>query len=275
MIRSMTGFSSKAQAIMGFGKAEVELRSSNHKFLEVAFRLPEGLLPLEDRLKKEIESRIKRGRIVCALNIAHGNAPTASINRAVLKKYVATFRQLQQELKLSQPLRLEALINLPGVLSCQDKRLSAQDIWPKIRPMFIKAIDDLQRAREKEGSALGNYLNIRQAALSSYVTAIKLRSKSAVKRKLAELTTDEERSMFLKNSDISEEVERLSFHIKNFKSRMHKNNPVGKELDFIAQEMQREANTLGAKTFDTRISAKVIQIKSQIEKIREQAQNIE
>jgi uncharacterized protein (TIGR00255 family) len=96
-----------------------------------------------------------------------------------------------------------------------------------------------------------------------------------LKEKLGAITTDEERNSFLKETDISEEVERLAFHIRNFKHKLSKNGPAGKELDFIAQEMQREANTLAAKTFDTVISSRVVQIKSQIEKIREQAQNIE
>jgi uncharacterized protein (TIGR00255 family) len=123
--------------------------------------------------------------------------------------------------------------------------------------------------------ALSKYLKKRDEILNVNVMAIKRRFKKAVRERLKLIDLEEEKASFVKNSDITEEIERLSFHIKNFKSKLNKNGQVGKELDFIAQEMQREANTLAAKTFDTVISARVVQVRSQIDKIREQVQNIE
>jgi uncharacterized protein (TIGR00255 family) len=138
-----------------------------------------------------------------------------------------------------------------------------------------RALDDLVKTRKNEGQALHKYLKKRAEALSINLQAVKLRFKEAIKAKLSILITDEERSSFLKESDINEELERLTFHIGNFKNKLTQSGPVGKELDFIAQEMQREANTLAAKSFDVGVSGKVVEMKSQIEKIREQVQNIE
>ncbi|MBU1091004.1 MAG: DUF1732 domain-containing protein, partial [Candidatus Omnitrophica bacterium] len=129
--------------------------------------------------------------------------------------------------------------------------------------------------RQKEGRAIGGYLRKRVEIQNQSLEAIKARFKKVIKEKLKLINLDEERASFLKDADITEEIERLGFHIKNFKNKLAKSGPIGKELDFIAQEMQREANTLGAKSIDTKISARAILIKSQIEKIREQVQNIE
>jgi uncharacterized protein (TIGR00255 family) len=129
--------------------------------------------------------------------------------------------------------------------------------------------------RQKEGRALGRFLHKRASFLKNSLEQVKSRFKKALKIRMARINTDEERSAFLKDTDVSEELERLSFHVHNFKGKLTAKGPAGKELDFIAQEMQREANTLAAKTFDARISGMVVQIKSQVEKIREQVQNIE
>jgi len=129
--------------------------------------------------------------------------------------------------------------------------------------------------RQKEGRATYVYLKNRLEALKADLGIINSRFKKIVPHKLAKIASDEERASFLKVADISEELERLAFHIKNFWHKLSQLGPLGKELDFIAQEMQREANTVGAKSFDKIVSAKVVQLKSQIEKIREQVQNIE
>ena len=134
---------------------------------------------------------------------------------------------------------------------------------------------ELLKTREKEGRAIYALLRNRSETLKANLNNIKTQFKKAIKDELKIIGTDEERSSFLKNTDITEEIERLAFHIGNFKDKISKRGSIGKELDFIAQEMQREANTMAAKSFDASISSQVVQMKSQIEKIREQAQNIE
>lgn len=275
MIQSMTGFGGQEAEIALFGKVSVELRSSNHKFLEVVFHLPEGFLSLEDKIKKEIEAKIKRGRVTGAINIIGAKASCVSINKALLRNYISILRDIQEQFQIKDEISISTLIHLPGVLSLGESDIPKQNLWLRLKVLVNRALDDLVKMRQKEGRALCGFLKTRAEALRVNLAIIKMKFEKAIKEKLRQLDTAEERSGFLKDSDITEEIERLAFHIRNFKSKLSKNGPIGKELDFIAQEMQREANTLAAKTFDATISARVVQIKSQVEKIREQVQNIE
>ncbi len=275
MLSSMTGFGSREKEIAPLGKVSVELRSANHKFLDIVFRLPEGFLSLEERIKKEIEAKIKRGRVTCAINISAGSLPEVRVNKGLFRNYLAALREVKKEFRLKDEAYLDTLINLPGVLALADEQISKERIWPALKTLIQQALDGLVRARQKEGRALGIYLKSRAKGLEANLVRIRTRFKKVIKDKAAAFATDEERSSFLKDADISEELERLSFHIRNFQNKLTKGGSVGKELDFIAQEMQREANTIAAKSCDTAISGRIVGMKSQIEKIREQAQNIE
>ncbi len=193
----------------------------------------------------------------------------------MLKNYILVFKKTKQEFQIKDDLGINTLINLPGVLSLAQDQISKAQIWPGLKILANQALADLVKIRQKEGRALQIHLNKRAEELEGNLGVVKVRFKKVIKEKLAQIKTDEERSSFLKNTDISEEIERLGFHIAHFTGKILKSGPVGKELDFIAQEMQREANTMGSKSCDAVISAQVVQIKSQIEKIREQVQNIE
>jgi len=275
MIKSMTGFGSAEVEMAGQGKISVELRSTNHKFLETVLHLPDGSLCLEERVKKAIEAKIKRGRVTCAVHLSGKKAGNASINKTLLKKYLEKINSVKKELKLKDSLDLNALINLPGVLTLEEETVPAESLWPKLKVSLDIAVGNLVRAREKEGAALQGYLKKQADGLRGRLLNIKSRLRIAIKKKLKALNNDEERSAFLKDTDTTEEIDRLGFHMRNFKGKINENGSIGKELDFIAQEMQREANTLAAKTFDVAVSTQVLNIKSLIEKIREQVQNIE
>ncbi len=257
------------------GKICIELRSINHKFLETVFHLPEGFLALEDKLKKEIEAKIKRGRVTCVVTVMGGKAGGVSINKALLKSYILRLKNIKAQFKIQDEVSINTRIHLPGVLSLGENRTPKFNVWPRLKILINACLDSLVKMRRKEGRALHGYLKYRAGALKTNLDIIKIRFKKAIREKLAGIKTDEERAGFLKDTDITEEIERLAFHIRNFKSKLSKSGPIGKELDFIAQEMQRETNTMAAKTFDVFISARVLQIKSQVEKIREQVQNIE
>ncbi len=275
MIRSMTGFGSNEQKIAPFGKIRIEIRSTNHKSLETVVHSPEGFLSLEDKIKKEIDSQIKRGRITCVLNLSSKRAANIFIDRVLLKKYISIINGVKKQFQIKDNVSINSLINLPGVLSLQEESSSRADIWPHIKIILNKALENLVKTRSKEGRALFIYLKNRSEEIKADIEVITKRFKKAAENKTRAISTNEERAAFLKDVDITEEVERLSFHVQNFISKLTQTGPVGKELDFITQEMQREANTMAAKTFDAAISAKAVQIKSQIEKLREQAQNIE
>ncbi|MFH0855569.1 MAG: YicC/YloC family endoribonuclease [Candidatus Omnitrophota bacterium] len=275
MIQSMTGYGSFEAILPSLGKVSVELRSTNHKFLETVLHLPEGSLAMEERIKKAIESKVKRGRVTCSLNISARRQGNVFINKALLKKYIGKINSIKDEFKIDSGLDMNTLIHLPGVLALEEEKVSPESIWPGLKLAVNAAMDNLVKTRAKEGKALQGYLRKQGEELRTELSAIISKLKNALKSRLKGFATDEERSSFIKDTDTTEEIDRLCFHIRNFKNKLIKGGAIGKELDFIAQEMQREANTMAAKTFDVSVSAQVLKMKSLIEKIREQAQNIE
>ncbi len=275
MIKSMTGFGGRHEKDSRAGKISVELKSTNHKFLEAVLHLPDGFLSIEDKIRKEIEARLKRGRVTCVVNISAPQKENISINESVLRKYIFSLKGVQKKFRMENTVTLDTLIRLPGVLIVSEAEADKAAVWPRIKNLLLAALDDLVKMRQKEGRALEVILKKRAQELSRELTALKARFKKVMQTKSAEIISDEERASFLKNADITEEIDRLEYHIKNLLHKLSQKAPVGKELDFIAQEMQREANTIGAKSCDTLISARGVQMKSHIEKIREQAQNIE
>lgn len=275
MIQSMTGFASRELEISPLGKVCIEIKGINHKFLDIVIHVPAGFLAWEDRIKKGIESKIKRGRITCVLNLVGGKTPNVFINKPLLKKYILVLSAIRKEFRIENNVSMDTLIHLPGVLSLAEDKISDINIWPRLALILDSALNDLVKTRQREGKAMYVYLKNRAEKIRLTMAFIKERFKVFVKNKGSQFNSDEERMSFLKDSDITEEVERLDFHIRNFKNKLQRNGSVGKELDFIAQEMLRETNTIASKSSDKSISARVIQIKSQIEKIREQVQNIE
>jgi uncharacterized protein (TIGR00255 family) len=274
-MQSMTGYGHEIAALPHVGKVSIELRSTNHKFLEIVFHLPPGFLAVEDRIKKEMEAKFKRGRITCVVNISGAQNTEVSINKKVLKQYLSLSQNLRAEFGIEGKLSMDAALSMPGVLVQSENQSVRPDIWPKLKPVVCDAIQSLLATRIKEGKALNGFLVKRAALLDRELSSVHDRFKKASLERIQQLKNDDERTAFLKSTDITEELERLAYHIKNFRSTLAKTGTIGKELDFIAQEMQREVNTLAAKTFDTFISGRVIHMKSQIEKIREQVPNVE
>lgn len=275
MTQSMTGFGSKEAQVEPFGKICAELRSSNHKFLEIVLHLPEGFPFLEDKIKKEIGAKIKRGRITFAVNIVGSQASRIFINKGLLRNYIRAINDTKQKLGIKSDASLDTLLHLPGVLSQGENLAIKSGIWPRLKKLVGQATDELVKMRRKEGAALCVFLKKQTEALKADLGVISARFKKVTQDRITRIKSEDERAGFLKDTDITEEMERLAFHIRNFSHTLAKAGPVGKELDFITQEMQREANTIGAKSFDTLISGCVVKVKSQIEKMREQLQNIE
>lgn len=276
MIKSMTGFGSCARKVRPLGKVSVELKSSNHKYLDIVLHLPEGFLFLEEKIKQEIGSQIKRGRVTCVVSINGAEKPySVNINKGLLKKYLSAMNSIKREFRIKDGISMDVLVQLPGIVSLQEDLAPKLRFWPGLNSLVGLALNELSRMRQKEGEALYGYLKKRAETLKGKVEAVQARFQKVIQEKLLAMQTEEERCSFLKDTDITEEIERLSFHVKNFTRTLVKSGAVGKELDFITQEMQRETNTIGAKCCDTIISGKVVELKSQIEKMREQLQNIE
>ncbi len=274
MVLSMTGFGRREKKINAFGVVTVEIRTINHKFLETVIHLPDGFIALEDRIKKEIESRITRGRVTCVINIIEQSSRDVVINEKMVKKYVTAFRAMAGTYGLSDDIGISTLVNLPGVLTFSESRIPAAQLWPGLQRLIKQAVEQTMTMRRREGQATAKNLAGRNEIIRLGLEKVKDRFKKAVQERSVVFATDSERASFLKESDITEEIERLEFHLKTFRQKLVAGGGVGKELDFIAQEMQRETNTMGAKSCDPAISGKVVEMKSQIEKMREQLQNI-
>ena len=275
MIKSMTGYGSMQAQVVTFGKLSIELRSTNHKFLETVLHSPEGFISLEEKIKKEIEAKIRRGRVTCVITISSSEESDVYINNALLEKYLRALQNTQERLGLQGFISVETLIHLPGVVTLAQNYIDKTKLWPQLKRSLKKAVHGLGLMRKREGRALFALFVNTLREIFHGLESVQEKFDKAVKQKLARLDTDEEKSSFLKTSDITEEIERLEYHSDNFYNKLSSNASVGKELDFIAQEMQREANTMGAKSCDVSISALVVGIKSNIEKIREQVQNVE
>jgi uncharacterized protein (TIGR00255 family) len=275
MINSMTGFGCQEAEIKSLGKLFVEIKSSNHKFLEIVLHLPESFLSFEERIRKALEARLKRGRVVCQMNLSARQAATVEVNRRLLQKYLTAIRSIQDNLRINEQPRIDTLLNLPGVLTLSEEAVAKEKTWPQLKKVLSVALEDLVRARRREGEALVKHLKKEVGFLALGLKFVRARFKKVIKARAARIKSSEECAAFLKDSDITEELERLDYHLKSFLCSLSRSSPIGKELDFIAQEMQREANTIGAKSCDSLMSGEVVQLKSRIEKIREQAQNVE
>jgi uncharacterized protein (TIGR00255 family) len=275
MIQSMTGYGHCEQKIASAGKISVDIRSTNHKFLESVLHLPEGFLSFEDKVKKEIESRLKRGRVTCVVTITGAMSPDVRVNQTLLDRYLRIAASIRKQHRISGGISIDTLMTLPGVLVLEENRIPADRIWPALSSATAKALAALAAMRQKEGRALYKYLCDHISDVQEKLSQVSSRFDSVSKKKAALCKTELEQATFLKDADITEELDRLSYHTRNFRSKLGSGSPVGKELDFICQEMQREANTMGAKSCDGKVSADVVQIKSMIEKLREQVQNVE
>ncbi len=275
MIKSMTGFGGVKGCIVPWGRVNVEIRSVNHRFLDIVLHLPEGLLHLEQKFKDEITKRIKRGHVVCRLEINHFQVKRPVLNKPLIKEYYLSLKQISRQLNLRQEINIDTLVGLPGVWSVQSPRSTLSIGWLKVKPLLKKALDRVIQRREQEGRALCKDLNARIRNFEQMLRIIKARFNKAVKQELKAYKPKEEQNSLLKNSDINEEIVRMDFHAQSLTRRLKNKKAVGKELDFILQEMQREANTTGAKSIDALISSKIVGMKSEIEKMREQVQNVE
>jgi len=288
----MTGFG-KGEASFKSGKVTVEIKTVNHKFFDATLKLPSGIIPFEDRIKEVLQKRIKRGKI--NLNLTHDGALLKSdriaINKKAAKSYFNELEALKKHLGLQEEVKLKDIIALPGVLSFDSMESGLASFWPKIKKALDMAIDSLISDREKEGKALCKDLTSRTKQIEKMLATIKSRAHLNIdeyRKRFADRVKDltggrdidmgrleMEVAIFAKNCDISEEITRLQNHLSNFNKTISSGGEVGKKIDFIAQELHREINTIGSKASDFKISKNVIEIKGEIEKIREQAKNLE
>jgi uncharacterized protein (TIGR00255 family) len=292
MILSMTGYG-KAETIDPEFKVTVEISSVNNRFCEIQFRLPKFLSPLESRLKEIVLSRISRGKISYNLTWEE-NIPMSSytkLNEEAAEIYYKIFKQLKERYKLSGELEVRDFVNLPDLIKVEKEEYDLEKAWGTIAEVTEKALAGLNSMRSSEGLRLSADLQDRVKKLDEVIRKIEIlssqnvesyreRLRSRVSELLEEIRLDEQRlaqevAFLAERSDVTEECIRLKSHNQQFFSALEEEAPVGKRLTFLLQEMNREANTIGAKALNSSISQLVIFLKEEIEKLREQVQNIE
>jgi uncharacterized protein (TIGR00255 family) len=293
-MKSMTGYGWGEDARDGF-KVTVELSSVNRKQSEISVNLPREIEVLEAQIRDQINRAVARGRITARVSLHAGEGMEAArvhVNRTLAKAYANELKRLAQELKLSGTLSLDTLMRAPGVLQTNEELADAEDFWAAVERALKKALEMLVKMRAREGSHLQKDLTHRIAVMQKSVVRVKKEAPLVQKRYreqlldriktagLDENTFDDERLLkevvyFADRSDISEEITRLESHFQQFHDCVKSGEPVGRTLDFLAQEMNREVNTIGSKANDARISREVVVLKTELEKFREQAQNVE
>ncbi|MCR4430103.1 MAG: YicC family protein [Tepidanaerobacteraceae bacterium] len=290
MIRSMTGYGRGEKA----GKFSwiIEIRSVNHRFLEIYVKLPRTWLLLEEKIKSFIKGKISRGRVDVFINLSCENLPVdIKIDKSVVKNYYNKLMEITQETGFEGPVTLSLLSMMPDIFAIKEELPQEQELWEMLEPALESAIQDLIRMRETEGNNIWKDILKRLDAIDKRVDFIGERADAVIEEYRRKLFQNVERILkdvtlecdkiesevvfFAERSNITEELIRLNSHISQMRQLEHEEEPIGKKADFIAQEMYREANTIAAKSSDYEISREVIEIKSDLEKIREQIQNIE
>ena len=291
-MNSMTGYGGGECSQEGF-KVAVELSSVNRKQSEISISLPRELEVLEAQIRDEINRRVARGRVTARVTLhATEGREAVQVNRGLAKAYATELRKLAKELKLTGEVSLELLVRAPGVLESDAQVGDAVAFWPAVHEALQQALVTLLKMRGREGAHLRKDLCDRIAVLRKSVVRVRKEAPLVQKRfreqllerirnaGLEELKIDEDRLLkevvyFADRSDISEELTRLQSHFQQFDDCLKSAEPVGRTLDFLAQEMNREINTIGSKANDSAISREVVALKAELEKFREQAQNVE
>ena len=294
MIRSMTGYG-RAEIAGVRLSLSVECKSLNHRHLDIALRLPRALSALELDARRVIQGAVQRGRVEVSVSLAPlEGAPSAdlTINMAQARAYIDMARRAGDELKLGGIPTLQWMLEQPGVISHEEQApLSPDEGWPLLHDGLAKALAELRARRDTEGTALDKELRALLAAMGEYVGVMAARGPAAAERKqqrlreriqalLGATPLDEGRlatevAMWAEKSDITEELARLRAHMDEFARLLDEGGAVGRTLDFLIQEMNREVNTVASKADDLELSQAAIAVKSTLEKLREQAQNIE
>jgi uncharacterized protein (TIGR00255 family) len=294
MIRSMTGYGHAEVAGVRLSLS-VECKSLNHRHLDVALRLPRALGAFELDARRLIQGAVQRGRVEVSVTVAPlEGVPAAdlTINMAQARAYIDMARRAGDELKLGGIPSLQWMLEQPGVISREEQpSLSPDEGWPLLRDALEKALGELRARRDAEGAALDKELRALLATMGEHVGVMASRGPAATARKQQRLRErvqaligstplDEARlatevAMWAEKSDITEELARLRAHMGELARLLDEGGAVGRTLDFLIQEMNREVNTVGSKADDLELSQAAIAAKSTLEKLREQAQNIE
>jgi len=293
MIRSMTGYG-RAEAGDAVSNFSIEIRSLNNRYLDIQIKMPRGLAVLESRVKKAIQERFSRGRFDVSIirNSGHEGVGRLVVNDALAAQYIGILEDLKQRFGLGGDVDLSLVSGLTDLITMTEVKDDPEDLWQIVSKGLSHALDELDRMRNEEGALLAQDIGARLNTIDRTGQAIRAqvpvtvdnarkRMTETLNRMLAEqpdpLRLAQEIAILAERTDVTEELTRLECHMTQFRSMLggSPREAVGRKLDFLLQEMGREVNTIASKAMDTRISMDVVNVKAELEKIREQVQNIE
>ncbi len=294
MLLSMTGYG-RAEGRDGGRAVSVEIRTVNHRFAEISIRLPKSLGLLENRVRDRIQEKLSRGKINVAITMdgEEGEIGELKIDEGVARRYASLLRDLKERLHLKGDLELSTFVTLPDVITFEKNELDEDAAWRLVAPPLSAAIEDLLRMKRREGEILGRDLGGRverildslgkiETRVPLMVDAVRVRLRERLKELLQDNDAEYQRQrleaeivLFADRTDSTEECVRLRAHCQQFLELMRAPEPAGRKLNFLLQEMNREANTIGSKSSDVEIAREVITIKEEAERLREQVANIE
>lgn len=287
----MTGFG-RATGNTSFGRVSVEIKSVNHRFLDILARLPAGWSSIETFLREEIGRTVRRGRVEVSITRSEGTRarPLATLDETAAKRHLAELRKAGRALRIPGRVTLSDLLRCPDLFVVPAEEFSPEAVWSEVKPIVTKALSSHAKTRKREGESLAADVSTRLQALGGLVERVRERAplvpkgiQARIEKRVADLALQsvdparlaQEVAILAERSDITEEVTRLASHIKQASEIGRRSEGVGKAFDFLLQEMNREINTIGSKAGDIEITRSVLTAKQEVEKIREQIQNIE
>lgn len=292
MIKSMTGFG-KGEYKSKLGRFIVEIRTVNHKYFDLSSKIPNGLVLLEDKIKGYLNKRIKRGKVNFFLSyrISDTDYGALTFDKKAVAKYYKMLNEIKERFNINDEIKLDHLLSFKDVIVEEQEDIDINSIWSSVERAVEKAVEDCNKMREREGRALYKDITQRISKVKDYVEGIsklapevvaeyKRRLDGRIKEIIKDVNIDKDRletdiAIFAKQCDISEEITRARSHIEGLNKVLNSDREAGKKMDFILQELNREVNTMGSKANSIKISRLVIDIKSELEKVREQVQNVE
>ncbi len=292
MPKSMTGYG-RSKMLFGAREITVEIRSVNHKFFEFSSRVPRQYGYIEDKLKALFSASISRGKVEAYVSIStnDGSDVSVEVNTPLAENYISALRKANSTLNLTDDITLTRLFGIPDIFTVTKAETDENELWEEVRATASAALEGFVDMRRREGERLKADILTKLDYIEETVAKIELRSPEVTKeyrerlyQKLCDILQDKnideariltEAAIFADKTAVDEETVRLKSHVASFRELLELDEPIGKKLDFLVQEMNREVNTTGSKCSDLTITKMVVDLKSTIEKVREQIQNIE
>lgn len=292
MALSMTGFG-RGEYCSPFYKVKIEIRSVNHRYLDLSFRIPRAYQILEDKFRTILNENLSRGKIDVTITIEPSleSEKKVEVDWGLADGYVAALSSIKERYGLVGELSLSSLQIMPDIIRPAENEQDLEVLWDAVRPALMEAIESLLDTRKREGSAMAADIANRLATITELTAQMNERApavteyyRSRLEKRLADLAVDAladpariatEIALFADRSNIDEELTRLQSHLGQARDLLKSKDSIGRRFDFLLQELNRESNTIGSKANDLALSNIVIEVKSELEKIREQIQNIE